>query len=113
MVVGFLVLNMVVGIVVNSYQLCQEKQEKTEGKVKRKNSKNFVVDETKSRDGQWMILVDSTDIVCRSNHLFILQSHLLVYPSIYSSMHFPISPPVCSFVFLSLYFCLPSACSSV
>lgn len=34
MVVGFLVLNMVVGVVVNNYQLCQAKQEDADRRLK-------------------------------------------------------------------------------
>ena len=49
MVVGFLVLNMVVGIVVSNYQLCQEKQEKADKKLKSLKTKESmgIVDKTR------------------------------------------------------------------
>ena len=48
MIVGFLVLNMVVGIVVSNYQLCQEKQENADRKLKSPKTKNplVIVDKT-------------------------------------------------------------------
>ena len=48
MIVGFLVLNMVVGIVVSNYQLCQEKQENADKKLKSPKTKNplVIVDKT-------------------------------------------------------------------
>ena len=49
MVVGFLVLNMVVGIVVSNYQLCQEKQENADRKLKSPKTKESlkIVDKTR------------------------------------------------------------------
>ena len=49
MVVGFLVLNMVVGIVVSNYQLCQEKQENADRKLKSPKAKIplTIVDKTR------------------------------------------------------------------
>ena len=49
MVVGFLVLNMVVGIVVSNYQLCQEKQENADRKLKAPKTRDTmkIVDKTR------------------------------------------------------------------
>ena len=56
MVVGFLVLNMVVGIVVSNYQLCQEKQENADRKSKPPKTKEDLEIVDKTRYGKRSIV---------------------------------------------------------
>lgn len=68
MVVGFLVLNMVVGIVVNNYQLCQEKQERADRKIKSRKTDESLEIVDKTRNGE--LSCELTDTVV---HAFILK----------------------------------------
>ena len=59
MVVGFLVLNMVVGIVVSNYQLCQEKQENADRKLKPPKTKEDleIVDKTRYGKRRYCLMI--------------------------------------------------------
>jgi hypothetical protein len=56
MVVGFLVLNMVVGIVVSNYQHCQEIQENADRKLKSPKTEDTLEIVDKTRYGKKILL---------------------------------------------------------